>query len=149
MPGIILFLAKVLFIVAWIIQFLLILYSIGKIISQTSDSWVENSKVLFNSHKKLKTSAFLCFLFLILISVVDVKLNNKSCFSYLSRWYKYNSNIGVITLMGYIIVKIIGAIYKTDKFYDSTFKNTFNNFIFRTIMSIIMCLFMSRLLLPA
>lgn len=149
MPSIILLVAKVLFIIAWIIQLVLVVYSIGKIINQTPDSWVENSKLLFDSSKKIKNAAFLCFVFLVLISVIDIKIDNESCFLYLSRWYKYNANIGIVNLIGYIIVKIIGTIYKTDKYYDSSFKTTFNNFIFRTIMSVMVCLFMSRLLLPA
>ncbi len=147
MPEKLFFFSKVFFILAWIVHTGTILYSFFKVITQKTN-WVENASNLFDAHKKLKSTAFIVFLFIILISIWSFRINNKDCFVCLSKWYKYNAVVGIIFLIAYFIIIIISLVYKTNKYYDQNAKAFLKKSMFKTLLSILMCFFMSNILMP-
>lgn len=147
MPEKLFCLSKIFFILAWIVHTGTILYSLIKVVTQETN-WVENANNLFDAQKKLKSTAFLLHFFIILISIWSFKINDKDCFVCLSRWYRYNAIVGSIFLITYLIVIIMSLVYKTDKYYDQNAKTFLKKSILKTFLSIIICFFMSNLLMP-
>lgn len=144
MPGILFFVAKLFFFLSWGIQGALIIYLISKVCTQQSN-WIGNAENLYVSQNKLRKVGYLIFAFLILISVKNFEVGNEPCFLSLSRWYKSNAIIGIITFCSYIIIKVLCYIYKTEKYYESSIKSFTNSKMFKTILSIIVCFLMSKI----
>ena len=147
MPSMMFFLSKLFFVLSWVVQITLLIYLTSKILGQQS-GWIENVETLYISQKNLKKVAYLIFLFLILISIWDFDINDENCFLCLSRWYKYNAIFGIVSLCGYVINKVLSFVYKTEKYYEVNIKTFLNNVILKTLLSIVIYLFMSRIIYP-
>lgn len=147
MPGVLFFVSELFFVLSWGTQGVLIIYIISKIIEQKSN-WIHNAESLYTSQRKFKKVSYLIFFFLMMISVRSFDINNENCFSCLQRWYKYNVIVSIVTFIGYIVVKILCSVYKTEKYYEPTIKSFVNQKMFSVILTIIVCSFMATILRP-
>ncbi len=147
MPQILFCFSKVFFILAWVVHTATILYFFLKIVTQEAN-WVENASNLFETQKNIKSTAYIIFFFIILISVWSFKINNKDCFICLSKWYTYNYIVEIIFLIAYLISIIMSLVYKTDKYYDPNAKTFLLKSMFKIFFSILFCFFMSNILMP-